>query len=178
MAAAEKRSPGDISRSSRVLKRKNRDWFDENNVEIQDLLQKLQKCMWWIALAEQTQLYADTGNTCAFYEALRAVYGPMQQVQAPLRSSHGNSLLTDKESILHRWTEHYENLFGDKRQVQEEAIRKIPQQAVKTELDIPPIQQGVKAAIANLKRYKAPGVDGVPEEVYKNGSDTLLCKTD
>ncbi|XP_068752665.1 uncharacterized protein [Montipora capricornis] len=61
---------------------------------------------------------------------------------------------------------------------QEEAIRKIPQQAVKTALDIPPIQQEVKAAIAKLKRHKAPGVDGVPEEVYKNGIDTLLCKTE
>ena len=57
-----------------------------------------------------------------------------------------------------------------------EAIRKIPQQAVKTELDISPTQQEVKAAIAKLKRHKAPGVNGVPAEVYKYGGDTLLAK--
>ena len=94
----------------------------------------------------------------------------------PVRLSDGNSLLTDKESILNRWTEHYESLFGDKHYVQEEAIRKIPQQAVKTELDIPPTQQEVKAAIAKMKRHKAPGVNSVPAEVYKYGGVTLLPK--
>ncbi|KAL8625849.1 hypothetical protein ACOMHN_012441 [Nucella lapillus] len=81
----------------------------------------------WVALAEQTQLYADTGNTRAFYEALRAVYGPSHPVRASIRSSDGSSLLTDKESILRRWAENFGNLFDDKRQVQKEAIRKIPQ---------------------------------------------------
>ena len=188
--------------------RKNRDWFDENDVEIQDLLQQKRSChlkllskpddhtaktayrnacstlqrklreiqnKWWTDLAEQTQCFADTGNTRAFYEALRAVYGPSHQTQAPLRSSDGSTLLTDKESILNRWTEHYGNLFGDKRQVQEESIAKIPQQEVRTELDHPPTQQEVKAAIAKLNCHKAPGVDGIPAEVYKLGG-ACLCE--
>ena len=32
----------------------------------------------------------------------------------------------------------------------------------------------MKAAIAKLKYHKAPGVDGIPAEVYKLGGDTLL----
>ena len=44
----------------------------------------------------------------AFYEALKAVYGPSHQIQAPLRSLGGRTLLTDKEAILQRWSEHFE----------------------------------------------------------------------
>ncbi|KAK4328995.1 hypothetical protein Pmani_000631 [Petrolisthes manimaculis] len=154
-----------------IATRKNRDWFDENDADIEVLLQKKRSCFervlakpddhaakadyrracstalaglrdmqskWWTNLAEETQHYADTGNTRAFYEALRAVYGPTYQVQAPLNSSDGNNLLTDKESILRHWAEHFGNLFADKRQVQEESIRRIPQHAERVELDEPP----------------------------------------
>ena len=40
----------------------------------------------WLVLAKRTQLYADTGKSRAYYEALRKVYGPSHQMQAPLRS--------------------------------------------------------------------------------------------
>ena len=32
---------------------------------------------WWITLVERTQRYADIGNTRAFSEALKAIYGPL-----------------------------------------------------------------------------------------------------
>ena len=48
------------------------------------------------------------GDMRAFYEALKAVYGPTYQIQAPLRSSNGSTLLTDKEAILQRWSLHFE----------------------------------------------------------------------
>ena len=57
---------------------------------------------WWTGLAERTQRYADMGDMRAFYEALKAVCGPSHQIQAPLHSSHGSTLLTDKEAILQR----------------------------------------------------------------------------
>ncbi|WP_293703513.1 hypothetical protein, partial [Thiolapillus sp.] len=55
---------------------------------------------WWTRLADGTQRYADKGDMRAFYKALKAVYGPSHQIQAPLRSSDGSTLLTDKEAIL------------------------------------------------------------------------------
>ncbi|XP_035672024.1 uncharacterized protein LOC118413014 [Branchiostoma floridae] len=129
---------------------------------------------WWTDMAEKIQYFADTGNARAFYEALRAIYGPTHRIQAPLRSSDGMKLLTDKAAVLHRWTEHYGDLFGDKRRVEDESIRKIPQHEVRTELDNPPTQEEVKKAISKLKCHKAPGVDGIPAEVYKLGGDALL----
>ena len=68
---------------------------------------------WRTALAERTQHYADIGGMRAFYEALKAVYGPSHEIQAPLRSSDGSTLLTDKEAILQCWSEHSEGLFSD-----------------------------------------------------------------
>ena len=70
---------------------------------------------WWTGLAERTQRYADMGDMRAFYEILKAVYGPSHQIQAPLRSSDGSTLLIDKEAILQRWSEHFEGLFSDRR---------------------------------------------------------------
>ena len=49
----------------------------------------------------------------AFYEALKAVYGLSYQIQAPLSSSDGSTLLTDKEAILQHWSEHFEGFFSD-----------------------------------------------------------------
>ena len=63
---------------------------------------------WWTGLAERTQRYADIGDMRAFYEALKAVYGPLHQIHAPVRSSDGSILLTDKEAILQRWSLHFE----------------------------------------------------------------------
>ena len=35
---------------------------------------------WWTGLTERTQRYADMGDMRAFYEALKAVYGPSKQI--------------------------------------------------------------------------------------------------
>ena len=81
---------------------------------------------WWTGPAERTERYADMGGVRAFYEALKAVYGPSHQIQAPLRPSDESTLLTDKGAILQRWSEHFEGLFSDRRTVQESSLAKIP----------------------------------------------------
>ena len=86
---------------------------------------------WWTRCAERTQQYADMGDMHAFYKALKAIYGPSHHIQAPLCSSDGNTLLTDMEAILRRWSEHFEGLFSDQRTVQESSLAKIPQVDVK-----------------------------------------------
>ena len=68
---------------------------------------------WWTGLAKRTQCYADMGDMCAFYVALKAVYGPSHQIQAPLHSLDESTLLTDKEAILQRWSEHFQGFFSD-----------------------------------------------------------------
>ena len=91
------------------------------------------------------------GDMRAFYEALKAIYGPSHQIQAPLRSSDGSTRLTDKEAILQCWSEHFEGLFSDQRTVQESPLAKIPQVDVKLELDDPPTREEIRKATMQLK---------------------------
>ena len=102
----------------------------------------------------------------AFCEALKAVYGPSHQIQTPLRSSDGSTLLTNKEAILQRWPEHFEGLFSDRCTVQESSLARIPHVDVKPELDDPPTREEIKRSTVQLKVSKSPGIDGIPAEVY------------
>ena len=79
---------------------------------LQAKLRRLQND-WWTGLAERTQQHAGTGNMCTFSKALKAICGPSHQIQAPLHSWGGSTLLTDKEAILQHWSEHFEGLFCD-----------------------------------------------------------------
>jgi len=90
---------------------------------------------WWINLAKRTRHSADADDFRGFYEALKAVYGPAQQIQSPLHSADRFALLTDKMSILSRWSDHFQTLFSADRVVQDSAILSIPQLPVKVELD-------------------------------------------
>ena len=190
-------------------RKKTKDWFDEADTEIQELLEKKRSCHnhllakpddqaskaayktacstlqtklrtmqndWWTRLAERTQRYADMVDMCAFYEALKAVYGPSHQIQAPLRSSDGSALLTDKEAILQRWSEHFEGLFSDRRIVQESSLAKIPQVDVELELDDPPTREEIRKATMQQKVGKSPGIDHIPAEVYQHGGEAVLDK--
>ena len=116
------------------------------------------------------------GDMRAFYEGLKAVYGPSHQIQAPLRSSDGSTLLTNKEAILQRWSEHFEGLSGDQCTVQESSLAKIPQADVTLELDDPPTREEIKKATMQLKVGKSPGIDGIPVEVYQHGGKAVLDK--
>ena len=131
---------------------------------------------WWTNLAKSTQMCADAGDYRVFYEALKAVYGPIYQVRSLLRSSDGLELLTDKTAILSRWSEHFQALFNANRTVKDSVILRIPQQPVKAELDNPPSFEETTKAIKQIKCGKAAGVDGIPPEAWKHGGPALHCK--
>ena len=114
---------------------------------------------WWTGLVERKQWYADMDDMHIFYKALKAVYRPSYQIQAPLPSSDRSTLLTDKEAILQRWSEHFEGVFSYQRTVQESTLAKIPQVDVKLELGDPPTREEIKKATMQLKVGKSPGID-------------------
>ena len=98
------------------------------------------------------------GDICAFFEALKAVYGPSHQIQAPLRSSDQSALLKGKEAVHHRQSEHFKSLFSDHCTVQESSLAKIPQVGVKMERDDPSTREEIKKATIQLKEGKSPGM--------------------
>ena len=124
----------------------------------------------------KTQKCADSGDYRGFYESIKSVFGPSYQVQSPLRSSDGETLHTDKASILNRWTEHFKALFSADRKVQDTALMSIPQQPVDMDLDKAPTLMETCEAIDQMKSRKAAGVDSIPAEIWKHGGPSLHTK--
>ena len=144
---------------------------------------RVMKNDWWTDLAKKMQMYADLGDTRSFFEALKARHGPSHQIQAPLRSADGSTLLTDKDAIMLRWSEHFSShfssLFSDKRKVEESSLLRIPQAEVKTELDDLPMLEEVKKAVHQMNPGKSPGIDRIPAEVYQYGGEkATVCLHD
>ena len=108
----------------------------------------------------------------AFYEAPKAVYGPSHQIQAPLHSSDGSTLLTFSEG--HPPAGQSISKATMQRIVQESSLAKIPQAGVNLGLDDPPTREKIKKATMQLKVGKPPGTDGIPAEVYQYGVEVEL----
>ena len=85
-------------------------------------------------------------------------------------------MLTDKEAIFQRLSEHFEGLFSDRHTVQETSLAVIPEVDVKLELDDPPTREEIRRATMQLKVGKSPGIDGIPAEIYHYGGEAVLDK--
>jgi hypothetical protein len=95
------------------------------------------KDLWYSKKAEEIQTYADTNNSRCFYDALKCIYGPQSSGSLPVLSADGNTLLTDKEKILSRWAEHFENILNRPSSINEAAIALLPQIPINTSLALP-----------------------------------------
>ena len=131
---------------------------------------------WLITKAEEIQQYADSNNSKRFYDALKTIYGPQSSGTAPLLSADGTTLLTDKNAILDRWAEHFNNVLNRPSSINAEAIARMPQVEINTSLAEPPGEAEVQKAIKLLSNGKAPGSDSIPAEIYKAGGPVLIQK--
>ena len=110
------------------------------------------------------------------YDALKAIYGPQSSSTSPLLNADGKTLSTDKPAILNRWAERFSAVLNRPADVNAEAIARLPQVEINTDLERPPSEEEFKKAIKQLSSGKAPAADAIPAEVYKHGGDTLLPK--
>lgn len=97
------------------------------------------------------------------------------QMLWPRRSADG-TLLTGKNDIMKRWSEHFNQLLNRPSQITQEVIQNMPQSPVITSLDDPPTLAEIRKAIKNLLSGKSPGPDGIPPEVFKEGGDAIAVK--
>ncbi|XP_063587786.1 uncharacterized protein LOC134765037 [Penaeus indicus] len=149
--------------------RRHQDWFDENDSEIHNLLEKKHRLLRahqsdpscgakkaaftnmrskLSVKADEIQNYADRHDLKRFYDALKAVYGPQSKGSSPLLSADGSTLLTEKKQILERWAEHFHSV-----------------------LNCP--TEEVNKAIKQMTSGKAPGPDAIPAEVFKMGGKSI-----
>ena len=104
-----------------------------------------------------------------FFDALKTVYGTQSSATTPLLSADGTSLLTDKEALLKRWSEHFDSVLHRPSSINDDAINRLPQLECNLLLDeFPTVAETVKA-IKFLSSAKAPGSDAIPAETYKAG---------
>ena len=121
---------------------------------------------WLSKKADAIQSFADRKDMKKFFDALKIVYGPQSSGTTQLLSADGTSLLTDKEAILKRWAEHFDNRPSS---ICDEAINRLPKVECNPLLnEFPTVSETVKA-IKLLSSGKAPGSDAIPAEIYKAG---------
>ena len=92
---------------------------------------------------------------------------------SPIKSKTGE-IITDKSKQLQRWVEHYLELYATQNIVTYAALDALPSLPVMEELDTLPTMEELSKAIDRLACGKAPGKDGIPPEVLKQGKQTIL----
>lgn len=131
---------------------------------------------WWLEKAEHMQLQADTNNSAGFFGSLREVYGPKAQMTNILLTADGSTTLSQPEAQIDRWREHFETLLNVEASTDDGILSQIEALPLRTQLDAPPTIEEVEIAIEKTKSNKAPGIDGIPAEVYKLGGEQLIRK--
>ena len=104
-----------------------------------------------------------------FFDALKTVYGTQSSGTTPLLSADGTSLLTDKEALLKRWSEHFDSVLNRPSSINDDAINRLLQLECNLLLDEFPTIAETVAAKKILSSSKAPGSDAIPAETYKAG---------
>ena len=131
---------------------------------------------WLSKKADEIQSFADRRDMKKFFDALKTTYGFQSSVTTPLFSADGTSLLTDKEAILKRWAEHFDDVLNRPSSINDKAINRLPQVECNPLLDeLPTVSETVKA-IKLLSSRKAPGSEAIPAEIYKAGGPPVAEK--
>ena len=141
----------------------------------------------WKGLMEEMDEAGRQKETRKFYRKvniIRKVYKPRIGM---CKDKKGN-LVTEKQKVLQRWAEHFAKLLnshgdedrnegdGDGEGETEETGESLDKEEDKEygadrnlEMTDIPTEEEVKAAVDKLKTNKAPGPDGIPSEILKEG---------
>ncbi|CAB4027550.1 Hypothetical predicted protein, partial [Paramuricea clavata] len=129
---------------------------------------------WLIGKAREIQEFADKHDAKKFYDAVKGVYGPSTRGTSPLLSADGTKVISDRNEILNRWVEHFNELLNRASTVQQNSIDNIKQQPVQEHLADRPTKAEIRKAIKLLQSGKAPGEDGIPAKIYKHGGEAII----
>jgi len=134
------------------------------------------KSQWWEEKAAGLQHAADRNDMKAFYRGLREVYGPQRRGTTQLNTMDGESVLQDKNEIIGRFAEHFEQLLNIPGNIDQVALDNITERTTINSLDETPGIKELLDAIDMTRENRAPGACGVPAEVWKHGGSRLQEK--
>ena len=126
---------------------------------------------YWSTVATDMETAANTGNVGRLFRLLRLASQRNYSQQTILRSSSGQPI-RDLNGKLTRWLEHFSQLH--EQPGTRPPITPIAQSTTYNTSCCEPTRQEILKIITQLKNNKAPGEDGIPAEVYKTCSTSLL----
>ncbi|VDM00861.1 unnamed protein product [Schistocephalus solidus] len=129
-----------------------------------------------IRKVQKIQGYADRNEIKIFFKAIKAIYGPCIKGTAPLISSDGTTLLTEKSQILKHWAKHFRSVLNCSSAISDAAIDLLPQVDTNNDLDLPRFLPETICVVQQISSIKAPGSDAIPPEVYKHGGYRLIAE--
>uniref|UniRef100_A0A1I8NJJ8 Uncharacterized protein n=1 Tax=Musca domestica TaxID=7370 RepID=A0A1I8NJJ8_MUSDO len=112
---------------------------------------------------EQIEVYRSQNEVRKFYQRVK------HQTEG-CRDEEGN-LVTDTDSVLRIWKEHFAKLLVSNNGEEEDTPEPIRDDGIEC---IPPSQEEVRIAVNRLKNNKAAGADGLPAELFKTGGQKLI----
>ncbi|KAM9328275.1 uncharacterized protein KZ484_019609 [Pholidichthys leucotaenia] len=140
--------------------------------ELQKYTRKM-KSNWWDEKVEELKIAANRKDMKTFFTGLREMYGPKPRGLIQLKVMDGETVLQEKDKILDRFADHFDQLLNNPGDLTEEAKEALVQRPAVSSLDEPPNLDEVMAAIKTTQDGKAPGRDGIPAEVWKFGGVQL-----
>ncbi|VDL88019.1 unnamed protein product [Schistocephalus solidus] len=129
---------------------------------------------WMTRKAEEIQGFTDRNEWKNFFAATKAVYRPPIKGAAPLLSVNDRALLTEKTQIPKRSVEPFQSVLNQPSTISDVAIGRLPEVEINANLDLPPSLQETIRAVQKLSSGKAPGLDAIPAEIYKNGRPQMM----
>jgi endonuclease/exonuclease/phosphatase family metal-dependent hydrolase len=116
-------------------------------------------------------------DTRKFYKRLNDVRRPFEAQVAMCRAKNGD-LLTNKDQVLSRWKEHFEQHLNEGAVAGEGAEQDQPPDLVDlrddgVEIDLPSREE-IEGALKYLKNNKAAGADSIAAELLKSGGPNLV----
>ena len=109
-----------------------------------------------------------------FYKAINAVKKGFHARTSVCKRKDG-SLVCNKEGVLDRWKEHFNELLNSEVNDNVSVSRRPYEVDDGKILDTPSLEE-VVCAVSGLKNNKAPGLDSLPAELFKTGSTELLAE--
>ncbi|VDM04355.1 unnamed protein product [Schistocephalus solidus] len=128
---------------------------------------------WMVRNTEEIQNYAECNKMKNFF---KAIDGHCIKGAAPMLSSDGTTLLTEKSQILKRWAEHLRSVLNCSSAISNAAIDRPPQVDMKDDLGLPPYLPETIRAVQQISSGKATGSDAIPPEVYKHCGPRLSAE--
>ncbi|CAH8657151.1 unnamed protein product [Dicrocoelium dendriticum] len=126
---------------------------------------------WWCERAREMELASLCGNTRQLFHLLRVTEGVRSGISETICEEDG-TLITNLQRRLERWAEHFGSQFcWPPAPSATSGALALAEWSTPTD---PPSSQEIEQELRHLKRYKAPGPDGLHPALFKDGGASLV----